>query len=301
MIPSTDHKFYGDNTRWFVGTVVDINDPEELGRVKVRIFGVHPDDTNATSNADLPWASVVAPITEGGSSGIGANTGIKNRAQVFGIFLDGKHSQVPMVVGSIPKYETEPSDVPTSNYEDDKQRTEDKGILLDIDKQKLFGSTNIERAFNFFISPEGGSFTEEQACGIIGNFHVENGVNLRNDADFDPTVQAVEKDGAESFGLAQWNNAARAANREGGPSRLHELQLFARGLGIDYKSMYAQLAYTKYELFKYKRMFRLNELYEANTPEDASFIFEKYYERPAKGSTDERKEEARKYFERLTT
>jgi len=288
MIPNHYREYYGDETRWFIGTVIDINDPQELGRVRVRIFGIHPTDTQLTKNEDLPWAQVVAPILEGGSSGIGANTGIKPRAQVFGIFLDGKNSQLPLVLGSVPKYEKERRDDP-----------EQKPLEKDPTPQKTSGSTNIERAFNFFISAEGGEFTPEQACGILGNFHVENGVNLRNDKDFDPAARAVEKDGAEAFGLAQWNNAPRAANRKGGPTRLHELQLFSRELGIDYRSLYAQLQFTKYELFKYKRLFRLDKLINAETPEDASYVFERYYERPAPGSTEERQIEARKYYERL--
>jgi hypothetical protein len=299
MILDNTLEYYGDTTRWFVGTVINIHDPEQLGRIQVRIFGIHPDNTELTSHDDLPWASVASPITEGGSSGIGANTGIKPRAQVFGIFLDGKHSQVPLILGSIPKYEKERAGDAVREYEEEQQKVEDKSITS-VDEQKLVGATNIEKAFNFFISEEGGSFSPEQACGIIGNYHVENGVNLRNEKDFDPSAKAVEKDGAEAFGLAQWNNADRAANRKGGPSRLHELQIFSREIGVDYRTMYAQLAYTKYELFKYKRLFRLADLYKADTPEDASYVFEKYYERPAPGSTEERQNEARKYYERLT-
>ena len=34
-------KYYGDETRWFLGTVVNVNDPLELGRVLVRIYGIH--------------------------------------------------------------------------------------------------------------------------------------------------------------------------------------------------------------------------------------------------------------------
>jgi hypothetical protein len=31
----------------FIGRVVDVNDPEKSGRVKIRIYGMHEDDTNA--------------------------------------------------------------------------------------------------------------------------------------------------------------------------------------------------------------------------------------------------------------
>ena len=33
--------FYGDQNRWFVGLVIDIDDPLKLDRVKVRIQGIH--------------------------------------------------------------------------------------------------------------------------------------------------------------------------------------------------------------------------------------------------------------------
>ena len=287
MIPNIYKEYYGDETRWFIGIVVSINDPEELGRVKVRIFGIHSDNTVDIPTVDLPWAHIVAPITEGGSSGIGANTGIKPLAQVYGIFIDGKNSQVPLIIGSIPKIESGVT-----------QFTDIKDVSArNADSERLRGGSNIEKAFNFFISEEGGQFSPEQACGILGNYHVENGVNLRSSKDFEPDINSVEKDGARAYGLAQWNDAPRAANREGGLSRYAELLDFSTKNGLDYKTMYAQLLFTKYELFKYKRLFSTAKLQNAETVDEASEIFEKRYLRPAAGSTDERKKEARSYYE----
>ena len=288
MIPHSYKDFYGNETRWFLGIVHSTSDPEQLGRIQVRIFGIHGDDTTNVPNEILPWAHVVAPITEGGSSGIGANTGIKELAQVYGIFLDGKNSQVPLVLGSIPKVESDERDF----------KSEIPASSRDADNELLFGGQNIEKAFNFFISPEGGGFSVEQACGILGNFHVENGNNLRPNRDFDPDVTVVENDGARAYGLAQWNDAARAANRKGGLTRYAELIDFSAKNGYNYKTMYAQLQYTKYELFKYKFL-GVGELQRALTVEDASIAFEKNYLRPAAGSTDERVEQSKKYFEEL--
>jgi len=95
-------EFYGDDTRWFVGVVKAINDPDLLGRVRVRIFGVHTERTDLIADTDLPWANVVMPVTHGGTSGQTPATGIQVGAQVFGVFMDGGHSQVPLVLGSIP-------------------------------------------------------------------------------------------------------------------------------------------------------------------------------------------------------
>lgn len=100
MIPKTFIDYYGDQVRWFVGKVVDVkNDPLKLGRVKVRAIGVY----DLIADEDLPWAQIVVPVTHGIHEGKGQNLGILKDTQVFGIFLDGQSSQLPLVVGSIPK------------------------------------------------------------------------------------------------------------------------------------------------------------------------------------------------------
>ena len=107
MIPNRYTEFYGDNTRWFIGVVKNINDPLELGRVQVKIFGIHDGEPVPIPDADLPYAQVVMPISEGGVKGLGNTVGIQVNARVFGIFLDGKNSQDPLVLGSLPKIEEE--------------------------------------------------------------------------------------------------------------------------------------------------------------------------------------------------
>jgi hypothetical protein len=100
MIPSSFTEFYGDQSRWFLGEVVNVkDDPEKLGRVKVRVFGVYDD----IDEADLPWAQIVVPVTTGVHEGKGQYLGILVGTQVFGMFLDGKNSQLPMVIGTVPK------------------------------------------------------------------------------------------------------------------------------------------------------------------------------------------------------
>lgn len=95
-------EYYGDDTRWFIGEVKSIADPDQLGRVRVRIFGLHSTNTSLISNTDLPWANVVLPVTQGGTQTTTQPTGIQVGARVFGVFVDGKHSQMPLVLGSIP-------------------------------------------------------------------------------------------------------------------------------------------------------------------------------------------------------
>ena len=95
--------YYGDQTRWFIGEVTSISDPKQLARIQVRIYGIHSDNKVDIPDENLPYAQVVAPITEGGTNGLGNPLGIQVGALVFGIFLDGKDSQLPLVLGSMPK------------------------------------------------------------------------------------------------------------------------------------------------------------------------------------------------------
>jgi len=105
MNPDFFTHFYGDQVRWFTGDVVNVSDPIQAGRVQVRVYGLHTGDETELPRDDLPWATVLSPITQGGTGGKGNFLGLLPGARVFGIFLDGKSSQVPMIMGSLPKFE----------------------------------------------------------------------------------------------------------------------------------------------------------------------------------------------------
>jgi hypothetical protein len=87
-----------DEFVWWMGVVEDNEDPEKLGRVRVRIFGYHPGrDTNKVPTEDLPFATVVGAANMPefyGRIGIGE--------WVFGFFIDGKDAQEPAILGLLP-------------------------------------------------------------------------------------------------------------------------------------------------------------------------------------------------------
>lgn len=88
---------------WFVGVVEDRYDPNQLGRIKVRCFGIHSEDKNIIPTKDLPWASVMLPINSAGTGSIGQSaTGIVQGAWVVGFFTDGKDMQQPLIMGVLP-------------------------------------------------------------------------------------------------------------------------------------------------------------------------------------------------------
>lgn len=83
-----------DNVSWFVGVVEDRMDPLKQGRVRVRVWGMHPYEkvqgpVKGLRTEDLPWMSVLMPTSSASVSGIQtAMTGMVPGTQVYGHFLD---------------------------------------------------------------------------------------------------------------------------------------------------------------------------------------------------------------------
>ena len=89
------------NPNFWIGVVEDRFDPLKLGRVRVRIMGIHTHDKTMLPTADLPWAYKVQPTTSGAISGIGlAPIGVMEGTWVTIQFID-PDKQMPFVVGSL--------------------------------------------------------------------------------------------------------------------------------------------------------------------------------------------------------
>ncbi len=79
----------------FTATIEETTDPLKLGRVRVRVHGIHnPDETEVPTNA-LPWAHV----TYNDSNRMSVPT---NGEWVIGFFLDGDEAQKPIIIGTLP-------------------------------------------------------------------------------------------------------------------------------------------------------------------------------------------------------
>lgn len=92
-----DGKFH-----WWFGAVEDRNDPLKIGRVRVRVFGLHTANRSVLPTDSLPWAYVIQPITSAANSGIGYSpTGILESTHVFGFWADGDNMQMPIVLGTM--------------------------------------------------------------------------------------------------------------------------------------------------------------------------------------------------------
>lgn len=185
MIPKSFIDFYGDQTRWFIGEVVNVkDDPEKLGRVKVKIRGIH--DGPFIETKDLPWAQVISPVTTAIHKGKGQSLGMLVGTQVFGIFLDGPHSQLPMVIGSIPK-EGDANTKTKDNYPYNKVYETERGHYKEYDDTE-----GKERIKEYHTS---GTYYEIKEDGSRKNYvvgketlHVKNDIEIIGDENATVTI-----------------------------------------------------------------------------------------------------------------
>ncbi len=90
---------------WWFGVVEDRDDPQKLGRVKVRVHNFHGDKVK-TPTADLQWAFIIMQPTSASYQKTGLSpTGLMVGSTVVGFFADGGEGQMPMILGSLPGIE----------------------------------------------------------------------------------------------------------------------------------------------------------------------------------------------------
>ena len=109
----SENYFMGlDGFVWFTGVVEDRNDPDKLGRVRVRCLGFHTEDLIDIPTADLPWANVMHPVTNPSMQGLGQTPSfLVEGTWVVGFFTDAKEKQQPIIMGTLPgKPSTAPDD-----------------------------------------------------------------------------------------------------------------------------------------------------------------------------------------------
>ena len=181
-------EFMGKNGfQWFVGVVEDRQDPQTLGRLRVRCLGYHTEDLEKLKTADLPWAHVMNPITSATVSGLGQTPlGAVEGTWVVGFFQDGSDAQQPIIIGTLPGVPSELPDVGAK-----------KGFMDAVNGAypKYKNETDVNRlAVNSKISAPQGT-TEDNPHSTLTIRRADRTVGIGR-ADFDPVDIARANTGA---------------------------------------------------------------------------------------------------------
>lgn len=260
-----ENSFYGDNLRWFIARVVTstTEDPIDFNRVRIRIEGIHSEYREDIDEEDLPWAHVVMPPTLGGGSGMSATNYLQPGTLVFGFFLDGKNSQLPLILGYLGQFE-----IPSQRQRETQQLEPEAGYNFDDtyeggttvnpntsttqnratgDGRLIQGSRDVDNsspgvsarrfeAMDFFVRNLQGKVSNPliAAAGIVGNLEGEVST-------FDPTTPAGAA-GEIGQGIAQWNDS------RGAGWRLTKLRNFATASRLDPLDFNTQLLFIMHEL-----------------------------------------------------
>ena len=258
-------EYYGDDSRWFLGYIINSAPPAGLeGRVKVRIIGVHNPDTKDIPESHLPWAQVLIPTTEGGTSGIGRIPQLTKGAFVFGVFLDGISSQIPLVLGSLPhtelpssiqKYKTSGST--TDSFQYDQKRIQNVVITKFLDDDIAVADVALRRqqCMKFFID---NGYIPIHAAAIAGALQATSSFETFG--------------GKATTGIAKWAVDPSIGNRYMGLVRFSQSYRPA----VSWKLYSTQLQYVLFEL---RNKFNLanSKLLQTTDIESASKAFNKYY------------------------
>lgn len=228
-----------DGFTWWVGEVESIEDPQQLGRVKVRIIGWYTGAggkeayTTSLPTESLPWAICILPTDQPGIKNTGTTTELQVGAQVLGFFLDGEEAQLPCVLGSFRGFrnaadqktgsgDANDSDVPKTTVADAAEAPKLPTQAQDAAGKEVPGGAPFNKTGSAPANPSGGEATDRGALpaaaqAVPGNY--------ASNPQVPPT---------EAQGIADGSQGPAAEGFERDLERmLTEVGTFAAGLGSD--------------------------------------------------------------------
>lgn len=83
---------------WFYGTIENVDDEKQAGKVQVRIHGVHDHRKASLPTKFLPWAQVMVPAVSTSKEGVGRTpTGLTVGTEIMGIALDDAYTDLKVL------------------------------------------------------------------------------------------------------------------------------------------------------------------------------------------------------------
>ncbi len=114
---------------FYRGVVENNDDPKQLGRVQVRVFGIHDSGSNVSPSA-LPWAEVSGGTDFGLYQGVGV-TSILRKGTLVWLFFHNEDYNYPIIFAVI-KGKGDINDVAKSSYTDIATIKTESGHIIEL-------------------------------------------------------------------------------------------------------------------------------------------------------------------------
>ena len=112
----------------YYGVIESRADPKQLGRVRVRVLGIHTEDKIQLPTADLPWATVLSH--DGSNSGLGTTPSFFVEGTWVLVDFFDEDMQEPYVIGGIPGIPSSLGSTGNVGFQDPRGRTDDDTISI---------------------------------------------------------------------------------------------------------------------------------------------------------------------------
>jgi len=266
-----------DGFVWFFAKVVDRNDLSQLGRVKIRVYGIHPEDQNLVPDADLPWAIPIQPITSAGAFGVGRSaTGLLPGSTVFGFFADGKSCQIPFILGTVATGLGHIAMHAVTQVEDTIKKVREIVAPVESLSQVATGSYPVKSAFIGKRLMEDFQLQDYQAAGILGNLALES-------TGLQPDVREGNTKGpcwprntiGKGYGWAQWTGSRMNEFIDHVKANFDNFDITLHAATDDHN-----YSFLKHELKNTSEKSVIPVLRNAPNVHDATVIFMQKFERP---------------------
>lgn len=155
------------------GAVLDNADPDKLGRVKVRVFGVFTEDI---PTAAIPWAVPAMPLFAGAGAGYGCFAVPEVGSHVF-VFFEAGDIYQPVYFAEAPDGVHGLPTERTANYPDRKVFKTANGIVIYIDDSAKTLKLTL---------PSGGTIT----VGSSGDVTISANANVGGNVEADGTIES---------------------------------------------------------------------------------------------------------------